>query len=133
MVLVHLQEPLSITEIERRVDMPEGTLARLFKRYLNTTPAAYYRYLRLSQAKNLLQNSKYRINEIGNLCGFENPESFSRAYKRAFGVAASQDRGEAVWKEFRLKGERSSCSHLKERTQAANGFLDAEFCPQRVN
>ena len=92
LMLSHLQDPLSIQEIAKQIALPEWTLSRLFKRYLNKNPAAYYRYLRLSQAKNLLQNSSYRINEIGTLCGFENPESFSRAYKREFGLTASQDR-----------------------------------------
>ena len=92
LMLLHIQEPLSIQEIAQQVMLPKWTLARLFKRYLNKTPSAYYRYLRLSQAKNLLQNSSYRINEIGALCGFENPESFSRAYRREFGLTASLDR-----------------------------------------
>ena len=30
--------------------------------------------------------------EIGGLCGFDNPESFSRAYKKQFGETASQAR-----------------------------------------
>lgn len=92
LMLAHLDNPLAIGLIAERLALPEWTLARLFKRHLKRTPSEYYRYLRLSQAKNLLQNSSYRINEIGTLCGFENPESFARAYKKQFGVTASQTR-----------------------------------------
>ncbi len=92
LMLAHLQDPLGIGIIAEKLVLPEWTLARLFKRHLKQTPSEYYRYLRLSQAKNLLQNSSYRINEIGTLCGFDNPESFSRAYKKQFGVTASQSR-----------------------------------------
>ncbi len=96
LMLAHLSEPLSIAEICARLDLPDWTLGRLFKRHLKMTPSSYYRFLRLSQARNLLQNSSYRIGEIGFLCGFDNPESFSRAYKRQFGVAASETRALAA-------------------------------------
>ena len=92
LMLAHLQEPLSIGEIAIQIDQPVWTMARLFRRYLGDTPSGYYRYLRLSQARNLLKNSHYRVNEVGRLCGFENPESFARAYKKQFGLPASQDR-----------------------------------------
>ncbi|GAB5467266.1 MAG: HTH-type transcriptional regulator CdhR [Rhodospirillales bacterium] len=92
LMLAHLSDPLSIAEICDRLALPDWTLARLFKRYLKQTPSDYYRYLRLSQAKSLLQNSSYRIGEIATLCGYENPESFARGYKRQFGVTATQER-----------------------------------------
>lgn len=92
LMLANIQEPLTIKEISRSVDVPDWTLARVFKRYLKTTPASYYRKLRLTQAKHLIHNSSYRLGEIGALCGFDNPESFSRAYRRQFGVCASVHR-----------------------------------------
>ena len=92
LMLAHLSEPLSIAKISELVGVPTWTLARLFRRHLKQSPSDYYRYLRLSQARNLLLNSTYRINEIGALCGFDNPESFSRAYKKQFGEPASRTR-----------------------------------------
>ncbi len=92
LMLVHISEPLTIAEIGDQLDLPEWTLARLFQRHLGQTPSEYYRYLRLSQAKNILQNSSYRISEVSRLCGYENPESFARSYKRQFKETASQTR-----------------------------------------
>jgi len=92
LMLAHLPDPLSISQISGKLAVPEWTLVRLFKRHLKQTPSKYYRYLRLSQAKSLLQNSSYRISEIGGLCGFPNPESFARAYKKQFGLTASETR-----------------------------------------
>ncbi len=60
-----------------RTGVPLWTQGRLFKRNLKDTPAAYYRGLRLSEARNLLRNSSLRVSEISSLCGFENPESFA--------------------------------------------------------
>ncbi len=90
LMLTHLNAPLSISSISQQISLPQWTLVRLFKRHLKQSPSEYYRYLRLSQAKNLLRNSSYRISEVGALCGFDNPESFARAYRRQFDETASQ-------------------------------------------
>ena len=95
LMLSHLQDPLPIGSIANAVGLPIWTMARLFNRYFKQTPSAYYRHLRLTQARNLLLNSNHRISEIARLCGFENPESFSRAYRREFSRSASQERENA--------------------------------------
>lgn len=92
LMLANLANPLAIRMIAEKVALPEWTLARLFKRHLKHTPSGYYRYLRLSQAKNMLLNSSLRINEIGVLCGFDSPESFARAFKKHFGITATKTR-----------------------------------------
>ena len=92
LMIATLDQPLKIEEICQRVDVPVWTLVRLFRRYLRTTPASYYRDLRLAEARNLLRNSSLRISEISGICGFENPESFARAYRRNYGVSATEER-----------------------------------------
>lgn len=92
LMIATLDQPLAIDDISARIDVPVWTLGRLFKRHLGASPATYYRGLRLSEARNLIRNSNLRVSDIAGLCGFENPESFSRAYRRAFGQAASDDR-----------------------------------------
>lgn len=94
LMLATLDQPLAVDEIASRIGVPLWTLGRLFKSYLKTSPAAYYRGLRLSEARNLLRNSNLRITDVASLCGFENPESFARAYRRQFGLTASADRTE---------------------------------------
>ncbi|MBE1284017.1 MAG: helix-turn-helix domain-containing protein [Rhodobacteraceae bacterium] len=92
LMLSTLDQPMTIEEIADQVGISLWTLGRLFKRYLKETPSAYYRGLRLAEARNLLNNSALRVGDISALCGFENPESFARAYRRAYGVSASADR-----------------------------------------
>lgn len=92
LMLATLDQPLPISEIAERVGVPLWTLGRLFKHYLKESPAAYYRGIRLSEARNLLLNSSLRIGDISSLCGFENPESFARAYKQRYGHPASAER-----------------------------------------
>ncbi|MCP4821958.1 MAG: helix-turn-helix domain-containing protein, partial [Shimia sp.] len=69
LMLAHLSEPLSIAAISDQVGLEQWTLVRLFQRHLRQSPSEYYRFLRLSQARNLLVNSSYRISEVGALCG----------------------------------------------------------------
>lgn len=95
LMLAHLNDPLSISTLSSEIGVPQWTLMRLFKRHLTKSPSEYYRYLRLSQAKNLLLNSTYRVSDVAALCGFDNPESFARAYKRQFGETASHTKSAA--------------------------------------
>jgi len=70
LMIATLDQPLQISEIAERVGVPIWTLGRLFKHYLKESPAAYYRNLRLDEARNLLRNSSLRISEISALVGF---------------------------------------------------------------
>ncbi len=87
-----LQTPVPIAEISEKCGIPQWHLARLCKRHLHKSPSAYYLSLRLARARNLLRNSHHRVGEIAMLCGFENPETFTRAYKREHGCQPSHDR-----------------------------------------
>ncbi len=104
LMLTNLREPVSIGEIAERLQVPQWTLVRLFKRHLKQTPSEYYRHLRLTQARHLIQNSNYQLSDIGILCGFENPETFSRAFKKKFGSCASQHRSDDTHQVKALAG-----------------------------
>ncbi|MEM1198734.1 MAG: helix-turn-helix domain-containing protein [Pseudomonadota bacterium] len=91
-MMATISEPLPVSEIAARLNLADWKLAQLFKRFLRTSPSAYYRQLRLERARSLLQNSHHQVGEIGSLCGFDNHETFTRAYGRHFGCAPSQDR-----------------------------------------
>lgn len=91
-MMATIPAPLSVSEVAARSGLPSWKLAHLFKRFLRTSPSAHYRHLRLERARNLLHNSHHPVGEIGSLCGFENHETFTRAYARAFGCPPSQDR-----------------------------------------
>lgn len=88
----HVDLPLPLAGIARRVGLPPWRMRRLFRKYLRRTPSEYYLSLRLEQGRNLLRNSHIPVGNIAGLCGFDNHETFSRAYKRHFGLAPSRDR-----------------------------------------
>ena len=84
--------PLPLSDIAARLNLADWTLARLFRRFLRSSPSAYYRRLRLERARNLLRNSHHQVGDIASLCGFENHETFTRAYTKMFGCLPSKDR-----------------------------------------
>lgn len=63
-----------------------------FKHYTGTTPTQYILQLRISNAKNLLENTSYNISEISQIVGYENPLYFSRVFKKQSGLSPSEYR-----------------------------------------
>lgn len=59
---------------------------RIFKTDFEVTPMEYLDNLRLSQAKELLTNTPYKIEEIAELCGFCDQFYFSRFFKKHTGI-----------------------------------------------
>ena len=58
---------------------------RLFREYLDLTPAEYTRKLRLSQAALRLRDGEKRVIDIAFDLGFSNVDTFTRAFFREFG------------------------------------------------
>ncbi len=92
LMLSHIEDPLTLEQVCRSTDLKIWQINRLFKRYLQTSPAKYYLSLRLEHAKNLLINSHDKVSDIALSCGFDNPETFSRVYKKHYGINPSKDR-----------------------------------------
>lgn len=96
LMISHIDDPLTLEQICQLTGLKIWQTNRLFKRYLQTSPARYYLSLRLEHARNLLINSHDRVSDIALACGFGNHETFSRAYKKHYGLAPSKDRAWAI-------------------------------------
>lgn len=92
----HLETPLSIEALAQRIGVTRRQLERLFQDHLATSPVHFYLGLRLHRARHLLRQSSMDIIEIGLACGFGSASAFSRAYRRQFALAPSQDRQEKL-------------------------------------
>ena len=91
-MIANIDSPLSLRQISEYSSTTLSSMHRLFKRYLNTTPAKYYSAIRLEHARNLLRSSHEKVGVIALNCGFESLETFSRAYKSSYKIAPSKDR-----------------------------------------
>ena len=86
----HIDDPLSIAEINDNIGTSPRALERKFKSHVGTSPSAFYRKIRLHRANNLLVNTTMSVTDIGVACGFGS--GFSNRYKKVFGVTPNQVR-----------------------------------------
>lgn len=64
----------------------------LFKEYMQTNLSSYLDEKRMKLANQLILESDLRLEEIARQCGYENSNTFRRAYKKYFGVNPSQSK-----------------------------------------
>jgi transcriptional regulator GlxA family with amidase domain len=95
----NLEEPLSRSELARGADLSTRQLERLFRKYLNRSPARYYLELRLNKARLLLLQTNMSVIDVALACGFVSASHFSKCYRDFFGRTPRKERG------LPLKGE----------------------------
>ncbi|MFM0636870.1 GlxA family transcriptional regulator [Paraburkholderia metrosideri] len=88
----HMEEPLSPAQLAEEISVTRRQLERLFCASLKDTPTHFYLQLRLTRARELLQQTDMSITSICVACGFESPSHFSRTYRARFGVSPRGDR-----------------------------------------
>jgi transcriptional regulator GlxA family with amidase domain len=92
----NIEEPLSLEELARLVQLSQRHLQRMFKVYLSVSPTHYYLSLRLRRARDLLRTTDASIARVTAVCGFHSPCHFSKAYRAQFGHAPSVERRQAA-------------------------------------
>lgn len=83
----NIEEPISKSEIARRLGMSARQLERTFARCGFESPCKYYCNLRLTRARQLIEQTRMSLAEISLACGFETQNCFSRRYKQLFAVS----------------------------------------------
>jgi len=81
-----------INGIAARLHISSSHLRHLFKKEVGMAPKHYIDALRLSKAKQLLENTFLSVKEVMAAVGFADPSHFVRAYKAQYGVTPSQTR-----------------------------------------
>ena len=67
-------------------------ISKIFKDIMGDSPINYLIRIRLSKAKELLENSKLSIKEISEAIGYKDPYYFSKLYKKYYGISPSKHR-----------------------------------------
>ena len=82
----------TVAELAARAGISEPYLYALFSKYLSSSPHRYLLNYRLRLARIRLAGSDDNIKTISEECGFENIESFYRAFRRNSGMAPGEYR-----------------------------------------
>ncbi len=104
----HLDEPLTVEQLSQVVHFYKFHFHRQFAEYTGCSVFRYIQRLRLKQASyKLAFDRRAKIIDIALAAGFENPESFSRAFKNTFNQSPSEFRRQPDWESwhahYRLK------------------------------
>lgn len=85
----NLSENYSLHDLAQEVGTNEYTLKHEFKELFGTTVFGFWHGLKMEKAMELLQKREKSIAEISEFIGYKNPQHFSTAFKRNFGVTPS--------------------------------------------
>ncbi len=85
----HLDRPLTVGAIARRVGISARTLEKAFLAAIGESPGAYYLRLRLNAARRLVLDTRSPMADIAERTGFSSAAAFSRAFAKGFGKPPS--------------------------------------------
>lgn len=87
----HLTDELSLDELAAAACFSSFHFHRIFTEMTGETPAGFVMRLRLERSANmLLMAPLLPITEIALSCGFSSSATFSRSFKKCFGISATQ-------------------------------------------
>ena len=82
----HFTEELSLKSLSKSFGINEFKLKKGFKELFQTTIFDYIHELKMIHARQLLLDQKMYVNEVSSVVGYKNPNHFSTAFKRKFGI-----------------------------------------------
>ncbi len=115
-VEAHLTEEIAVADMADAACYSLYHFSRTFNRVVHLTPYDYLMRRRLSESARALLQSDKKIIEVALDYRFNNPETYSRAFKRMFGVQPSQWRDQA-WLDERLLLSRLTRAYLEHVNQ----------------
>lgn len=99
---LHLDECISVEILAKIASFSHFHFHRVFLAMLGENLAEFCRRLRIERAASKLRYEQFSITELAYEAGYENLESFSRAFKKQYGMLPSLFRAQKV-KEFKKK------------------------------
>lgn len=86
----HYKNDITIGEVAEYLDLSEGYLSRLFKKYTDYTFVNYLTYYRIHVAMKLLKDCRWKIYEVAEEVGYTDTTYFSTLFKKSVGISPSE-------------------------------------------
>lgn len=97
----HLDAPLDLNQLAELAHMSPFHWHRVYHALAGETIAATIRRARLSRASGHLANGTLSVTEVAQRCGYPNVQSFSRAFREAYGASPAHYREQGKHTIFR--------------------------------
>jgi transcriptional regulator GlxA family with amidase domain len=88
----HLDDDLTVSALAQRAHLSARQFSRAFKADTGTTPADHIEAIRTEAACRLLETTPFAIEEIARRCGFGNPETMNRTFRRRLNTTPGSHR-----------------------------------------
>lgn len=86
----HVYEKLNIADVCAALNYNKSYIFSQFKKATNHSVMAYFLYLKIEQAKQMLRETTLSVAQISDKLSFESPNYFSKAFKRTTGYTPLQ-------------------------------------------
>lgn len=90
MLAEKIDTPVRVGDICAALGYSESYLGKLFREQTGETIAAYAVRIRVKRAKQLIREGRYNFTEISDALAFDNPQYFSRVFRRVTGMSPSE-------------------------------------------
>lgn len=88
-ILNHISGYHSLPDLAKMAGTNEYTLKREFKSLFGFTVFEFWHHLKMEKAQQLLEENEKSIKQISEEVGYKNPQHFSTAFKKKFGMTPS--------------------------------------------
>ena len=78
---------LSLSDVAEHFSISYAHLSHVFSSTMNMSFTEYVTLIRMQHARQMIYEPKYTIQEIAFMCGYENQFSFTRAFKKHYGIS----------------------------------------------
>lgn len=99
-----LSKHYTIEQLSQEFKISTTTLKKYFRGVYGTSIYSFLRTYRLQAAQKMLMETRLQITVIANKIGYENPNKFTSAFKKIYGVSPTEfrkgvhlDRKQSVW------------------------------------
>lgn len=86
----HFQEDLTVAKLARYVGLNRSYLTTVFQSVLQMSPQQFLMRFQMTRAAQLLRENNLSVGEVARSCGYPDPLTFSKAFKRTLGVTPSR-------------------------------------------
>ena len=88
----NIDKPFRVNDICATLGYSKSYLSKIFHEQSGETIAGYATTVRITRAKELIRNGNHNFSEISDMLAFDNPQYFSRVFKRITGMSPTEFR-----------------------------------------